>query len=133
MSPLRRCGFTLVELLVVIAIIGILVALLLPAVQAAREAARRATCLNHLKQIGIGLHNFHDAHSSLPPGWISRAGNEAEWGWAAFILPFVEQEPLYSQLKVSDRRLWDVIKDPTDRVLLQTHLKMQWLPRFTRL
>src|SRR5689334_985467 len=106
-APLRRTAFTLVELLVVIAIIGILVALLLPAVQAAREAARRATCLNHLKQIGIGLHNYHDANRVLASGWISKAGDQAEWGWATFLLPFIEQGPLYSQLKVNDRRLWD--------------------------
>jgi len=103
MRARNRCGgFTLVELLVVIAIIGVLVALLLPAVQAAREAARRSSCSNNLKQIGLGLHNYHDTILSFPPGWIDHPTTNAEqWGWSALMLPYIEQGPLYDKLGVS--------------------------------
>jgi prepilin-type N-terminal cleavage/methylation domain-containing protein len=93
---LARAGFTLVELLVVIAIIGVLVALLLPAVQAAREAARRSSCGNNLKQLGIALHNFHDVNNSFPPGAVDDDTNSLGWGVA--ILPYMEQMPLYQQI-----------------------------------
>jgi prepilin-type N-terminal cleavage/methylation domain-containing protein/prepilin-type processing-associated H-X9-DG protein len=87
-----RAGFTLVELLVVIAIIGILVALLLPAVQAAREAARRMQCTNNLKQIGLAMHNYHDARQTLPfaCGYTAQTGT-----WVSFLHPFMEQQALY--------------------------------------
>ena len=91
-SGRRGRGFTLIELLVVIAIIAVLIALLLPAVQAAREAARRMQCVNNLKQIGIAMHNYHDALGSLPPG-----AKGAQWGtWVLFTLPWVEQGSLYN-------------------------------------
>lgn len=112
----QRRGFTLVELLVVIAIIGVMVGLLLPAVQAAREASRRMTCSSKLKQIGLALHNYESTYKRLPAGyqsfdrydliatlpaedydpvtWDARGG----WGWAAAILPFIEQQPLYDSI-----------------------------------
>lgn len=95
-----RPGFTLVELLVVIAIIGILIALLLPAVQAAREAARRSQCSNHIKQIALAIHNYHDTFKSFPPGGITPGaccGTQSYTNWAIAILPFMEQEPLYER------------------------------------
>lgn len=102
----HRRGFTLIELFVVISIIAMLVALLLPAVQQAREAARRTQCRNNLKQIGLALHNYHDMANSFPPGWVydaSRAAPDAPtncWGWSAMILPYLDQAPLYARLNL---------------------------------
>ncbi len=96
----RPRGFTLIELLVVIAIIAILIALLLPAVQQAREAARRTSCKNNLKQLGLGLHNYHDTHGCYPPGYIYRpgaSGNQLGFGWVAMILPMLDQANLYNE------------------------------------
>ena len=114
---MRRRAFTLVELLVVIAIIGVLVALLLPAVQAAREAARRSQCTNNLKQLGLAVHNFHDTHQRLPnsthqmlfrdPNRVSdpavhprdQWGNGRDrWSYACVLLPFMEQQAIYDEL-----------------------------------
>ncbi len=95
-----KSAFTLVELLVVITIIGILISLLLPAVQSAREAARRMQCSNHLKQLGLALHNYHAAHAILPfaTPFDNRAPAAKPGGtWVAMLLPFLEQSPLYDQ------------------------------------
>ena len=110
-SPKKRLGFTLIELLVVIAIIAILIALLLPAVQQAREAARRSTCKNNLKQIGLALHNYHDTHRCFPPGWVkddrattieygdpNTVGSAGGYAWAVFILPFIDETAVYNNL-----------------------------------
>ena len=119
---LHKRGFTLIELLVVIAIIAILVALLLPAVQQAREAARRSQCKNNLKQLGVALHNYHDTHSTLPPGYCSFGTTTGAgpgwanidpttwdaapgWGWGTMILPFVDQSALYNELTI-DQPIW---------------------------
>ena len=97
----RTTGFTLVELLVVIAIIGILIALLLPAVQAAREAARRMQCANNFKQLGLALHNYHATWSSFPCGSTQLSKGKERFGhaWPVFLLPYLEQQNLYDNFK----------------------------------
>ena len=103
-------AFTLIELLVVISIIGVLIALLLPAVQSAREAARRAQCVNNLKQIGVALFNYESSVGTFPPGYIDYQNNPNNtpdldmgpgWGWAAMMLPILEQQPLYNSINFS--------------------------------
>jgi len=109
MKTLGRRGFTLVELLVVIAIIGILIALLLPAVQAAREAARRSQCSNNLKQLGLALHNYHDVAKTFPAGigpqpWSPTAAaweNWNSWGGLAALSPYFEQASIYKMINFS--------------------------------
>jgi len=129
-KPLRtkRFAFTLIELLVVIAIIAILVALLLPAVQQAREAARRSSCKNNLKQIGLALHNYHETHAVFPPLFViptdptattpasiytdalntagrDGAGANPAWSWSAYLLPYIEQPALYDQGEIGQGSL----------------------------
>jgi prepilin-type N-terminal cleavage/methylation domain-containing protein len=121
----RRPGFTLVELLVVIAIIGILVALLLPAVQAAREAARRMSCSNNLKQIALALHNYHDTYKTFPPGAITPGGccgTPSAANWCIYLLPFVEQQPLHNQY---DFNTWN--DGPPARNAANTFVTTQFL------
>jgi prepilin-type N-terminal cleavage/methylation domain-containing protein/prepilin-type processing-associated H-X9-DG protein len=119
--PHSRGGFTLVELLVVIAIIGILVGLLLPAVQVAREAARRMQCSNHLKQLGLAAHNYEAAYGRLPAGWISgKVDGNPGWGWTAALLPFMEGSTIYQQI---DSRL--TIADP-----LHEKVRLHSMPNF---
>lgn len=105
-----RRAFSLVELLVVIVIIGILLALLLPAVQSAREAAARMSCTNRLHQIGLALHHYADAKKSIPPGWVGYEDGDPErpcvngdpgWGWATFIFPFMERGALLESINTS--------------------------------
>src|SRR5215216_363933 len=96
LSRTRKRGFTLVELLVVIAIIGILVALLLPAIQAAREAARRAQCVNNLKQLGIGLQNYHSARNRFPQGTLMLQASQFFANAYTSLLPYFEEAALHS-------------------------------------
>ncbi|MEX2113749.1 MAG: DUF1559 domain-containing protein [Pirellulales bacterium] len=132
LHQLRR-GFTLVELLVVIAIIGSLVALLLPAIQASREAARRSQCQNNLRQIGVAMHNFHAATGRFPPGFVSRAettdgeGLGPGWGWAAHLLGYLEEanvrvnlereilDPVHDDVRVTRLPVFLCPSDITDR------------------
>lgn len=134
----RWCfGFTLIELLVVIAIIAILIALLLPAVQQAREAARRSTCKNNLKQMGVALHNYHETHRTFPPGYIdneldftgSKTGglgaNNSGIGWGTMILPFMDQAPLYNQISSTSNGFgehWSVSASDLAKTILPAYI-----------
>ena len=128
-APSRR-GFTVIELLIVIAIIGVLVALLLPAVQAGREAARRIACANNLKNLGLALHHYHDDQRTLPPGAVGPLAPTfpqyaalKHHGLTTFLLPYVEQQPLAS------RYHWDVSWfDPPNQPVVNTQLSIWQCP-----
>jgi prepilin-type N-terminal cleavage/methylation domain-containing protein/prepilin-type processing-associated H-X9-DG protein len=128
----RRKGFTLVELLVVIAIIGILVALLLPAIQAAREAARRSECVNNMKQIVLAMQNYHDTHRAFPCGYSHRgSSSQPRWGWAVWIMPYMELNSLYDQLDPTRLRASDFYKSGAtaqEKELLQTSIDAYLCP-----
>src|SRR4051812_26525376 len=100
----QRTGFTLVELLVVIAIIGVLVALLLPAVQTAREAARRAQCQNNVKQLVLAITNYENAHARIPDNYAPNVADSTGHSWMTRILPQIEENALYDQLEFNKPR-----------------------------
>lgn len=130
---MRRRGFTLIELLVVIAIVGVLIALLLPAIQAARESARLVQCSNNMRQLGLALHQYHDSRKAFPASYYSdtRAPDRDPdtfdgprgWGWGTSLLPFADQSPLADQLRL-DRACWD----PVNAELVKTQLSVFLCP-----
>lgn len=135
----RRSGFTLLELLVVIAIIAVLIALLLPAVQQAREAARRTQCKNNLKQMGLALHNYHDAFLVFPPGETNTQDigyGTAGHAWQAFVLPYLDQSAVYNRINWSlPGWIWPPVVgtiDPNHTLAVNTVLTVYLCPSSTQ-
>src|SRR5260370_6075818 len=125
-KPAKRLAFTLIELLVVIAIVGVLIGLLLPAVQKVREAANRASCQNKLHQIGIALHAFHSDHCSFPPGYVWRrrtpdvpTQTDPGWSRAACLLPYLEQDNLQREINFGSS-----VGDPSNESIRTTVLSL---------
>ncbi|PQO29090.1 DUF1559 domain-containing protein [Blastopirellula marina] len=130
----HRFGFTLVELLVVIAIIGVLIALLLPAVQQAREAARRMQCSNNLKQLALGFHNHHDTFGDFPPAFredIDVDSNQPNWAWGAFISPFVENGNATEVMNFPKGTALQAIDDAAMRAVMERPVAMFTCPSDT--
>ncbi|WP_339749011.1 DUF1559 domain-containing protein [uncultured Rubinisphaera sp.] len=136
-QTMQKSGFTIIELLVSIAIIAVLVSLLLPAVQQAREAARLAKCKNNLKQIGLALHNYHDVHSRLPAAAVSWSQavvpsdpltDWRQWGWCAAILPQLEISALYDKIDFSND-----LRSPINRDILRHRIPVYQCPSMPKL
>ncbi|HMO36629.1 MAG TPA: DUF1559 domain-containing protein, partial [Gemmatales bacterium] len=131
MSKRQSAGFTLVELLVVIAIIGLLMSLLLPAIQKVRDAANRMISANNLRQMGIALHHFHNDFNYFPAGYLSRSGVAGSnpdtldgppgWSWAVQLLPYLEQDNLHKQLRL-DLPAWHSLNAPVTRQSIKVFL-----------
>ena len=121
---MKRHAMTLVELLVVIAIIGILIAMSLPAIQVVREAARRASCQNKIRQIAFALENHHSSFNHFPHGWNAKHGiGQSGWGWMAYSLPFVEQKGIHDRIDFDVR-----LTDPLHQDLITKRLELLMCP-----